>query len=71
MNNITVDGSVFEKKDFAGLTFHDDTLNVNDFHDVDNIHKDFAALKNLDEFVQYNCVQQLKKFELMNEFSSI
>ena len=48
MNNITVDGSVFEKKDFAGLTFHDDTLNVNDFHDVDNIHKDFAALKNLD-----------------------
>ena len=36
----------------------------NDFHDVDNIHKDFAALKNLDEFVQYNCVQQLKKLTI-------
>ena len=55
-----VDGSVFENKDFAGLTFDDDTLNVSyDFH-----KEDFEALKNLDEFVQYNCVQELKKLTI-------
>ena len=55
-----VDGSVFENKDFAGLTFDDDTLNVNyDFH-----KEDFEALKSLDEFVQYNCVQELKKLTI-------
>ena len=56
--------SIFENKDFAGLTFEHDTLNVNDFHSVDDIHEDFVALKNLDEFVQYKCVQQLKKLSI-------
>ena len=59
-----VDGSVFENKDFAGLTFHDDTLNVNNFNLAYDIHDDFEALKNLDEFVQYKCVQQLKKLSI-------
>jgi len=56
--------NIFENKDYLGLIFDDDTLNVNNFNLAYDIHDDFEALKNLDEFVQYKCVQQLKKLSI-------
>ena len=50
----------FEIKDHFGETFRNDTYHPSNYETID----DFKNLNNLDEFVQYRCVQKLKKITI-------
>ena len=50
----------FEIKDHFRETFRNDTYHPDDYE----VFKDFDELNSLDQFVQYRCVQKLKKLTI-------
>jgi len=58
--SVLINMSCFEINDHYRETFQNDTFNSNS----DWIEDDFEALKSLDLFVQYKCVQNLKKLTI-------